>query len=73
MAYGKAKSIPPDQKGSVRLHTVIGKLQQTLVESIPVLIGRLIPGTFSESPRSEERILELILMMILSREIHESF
>lgn len=49
MAYGKAKSIPPDQKGVVRLHNAIGKLQQTLVESIPVLIGRLNPGTFGES------------------------
>jgi hypothetical protein len=50
MAYGKAESIPRDQPGSVRLHEMIGELQQTLLRTLPVLIDRLNPGTFGECP-----------------------
>ena len=50
MAYGKAKSLPPDRPSNDRLHGLIGALQQTLLETIPVLIDRLNPGTFSGLP-----------------------
>lgn len=48
MAYGKAESIPKDRPGRNRLLGMVGDLQQTLLDTIPVLIDELNPGTFRE-------------------------
>jgi hypothetical protein len=47
-ASGKAERIPRDQPGIDILQALVGELQKTLLDTLPVLIDRLNPGTFGE-------------------------
>lgn len=66
MAYGKAEGIPRDRPGCGRLYGMIGELQKTLLRTIPLLIDRLNPGTFSTFNLQKSR-LEQKLMSLESR------
>ncbi len=50
MARSKAKNFPldRDRPDIIELHESIGKLQDTLIKTLPDLIDRLNPGTFGE-------------------------
>jgi hypothetical protein len=48
IAQNKAVTFPMDTKNSkiIQLHKSIQDLQETLLQTLPVLINKLIPGTF---------------------------
>jgi hypothetical protein len=51
MAQTKAETFPMDSKNlkRVQLHTSIQELQETLLQTLPALINKLIPGTFRKN------------------------
>ncbi len=51
IARNKAETFPMDSKNpkSVQLHKSIQELQETLLRTLPVLINKLIPGTFRKN------------------------
>ena len=50
MAKNKAASFPLESRNpkAIRLHKEIAEFQQTLIKTIPALIDRLAPGTWSK-------------------------
>ncbi|RDW91763.1 hypothetical protein BP5796_01157 [Coleophoma crateriformis] len=61
IARNKAETFPLDSKNpkSIQLHKNIQELQETLLRTLPVLINKLIPGTFRnawKSPFNEWKI-----------------
>jgi hypothetical protein len=52
MARNKAETLPLDGANpkSVQLHKSVQELQNTLLEILPALIDKLIPGTFRKNP-----------------------
>lgn len=50
MAQNKAANFPLEggNPKAIRLHKEIAEFQQTLLKTIPALIGRLAPGTWGE-------------------------
>ncbi|KAE8446335.1 hypothetical protein EG329_012084 [Mollisiaceae sp. DMI_Dod_QoI] len=54
IARNKAETFPMDSKNpkSVQLHKSIQELQETLLRTLPVLINKLIPGTFLNAWKS---------------------
>ena len=51
IAKSKAETFPfdSDKPKSIQLHTSIQDLQETLLQTLPALINRLIPGTFRKN------------------------
>ncbi|KAK3312951.1 hypothetical protein B0H66DRAFT_569238 [Apodospora peruviana] len=54
IAWSKAKTFPldRDKPKSVKLHQNVEKLQETLLKTLPMLINKLVPGTFLNAWRS---------------------
>ena len=58
MARNKAEAFPLDSGNpkSVQLHKNVEELQATLLETLPPLINKLVPGSFRKQTRLEAAV-----------------
>lgn len=74
MARNKAETFPLDSENpkTVQLHENVHKLQKTLLRTLPVLINKLVPGTFRKTTQQKPHTKSLVANSIHSQRVEKS-